>query len=46
MFFSRNSNDYTHVYGRKMSEIVRENIVKTHSGILDGEMVVVDKGNN
>lgn len=46
MFFSRNSNDYTHVYGRKMSDIVRNNILRTHSCILDGEMIVVDKENS
>lgn len=46
MFFSRNSNDYTHVYGKKMTEILRKNIVRTHSAILDGEMIVVNKDNN
>lgn len=46
MFFSRNSNDYTHVYGRNMSEVIRNNIKRTHSCILDGEIIIIDKLNN
>jgi len=42
-FFSRNSKDYTHIYGPKMKDIIRKNLLATHSAILDGEMIVVDR---
>lgn len=41
-FYSRNSNDYTHIYGPKMIEIIREN-VSALSAILDGEIIVINK---
>lgn len=41
-FFTRNSNDYTHIYKEKMADIIRQ-CVSAHSAILDGEIVVVDK---
>eukprot|EP01017_Pseudomicrothorax_dubius_P032816 TRINITY_DN4334_c0_g1_i4.p1 TRINITY_DN4334_c0_g1~~TRINITY_DN4334_c0_g1_i4.p1 ORF type:complete len:672 (+),score=145.76 TRINITY_DN4334_c0_g1_i4:1902-3917(+) len=41
-FFSRNSNDYTNIYGKKLSEVVREN-VSAMAAILDGEVIVVNK---
>jgi DNA ligase-4 len=40
-FFSRNSHNYTHIYGPKMSDIIKDNI-NAKSVILDGEMVVYD----
>lgn len=40
-FFTRNSNNYTHIYGPKMSQIVRDH-VRARAAILDGEMIVVD----
>lgn len=40
-FFSRNSHNYTHIYGPKMSRVVLENI-NAKACILDGEMVVYD----
>ena len=41
-FFSRNSNDYTHIYGPKLIPIVRANI-SAQAGILDGEVIVLNK---
>ena len=42
MIFYRNSNDYTHIYGNKLSEVVRRHI-RAQSAILDGEVIVVNK---
>eukprot|EP01022_Parablepharisma_sp_SALTPOND_P011968 TRINITY_DN15277_c0_g1_i1.p1 TRINITY_DN15277_c0_g1~~TRINITY_DN15277_c0_g1_i1.p1 ORF type:complete len:732 (-),score=68.46 TRINITY_DN15277_c0_g1_i1:510-2705(-) len=44
-FFSRNSLNYTHIYGPKMTRIVRDN-VNCRACILDGEMVVWDSKTN
>jgi DNA ligase-4 len=41
-YFTRNANDYTHIYGQKMTDIIRQ-CVNAHSAILDGEIVVVDR---
>jgi len=41
-FFSRNSNDYTHIYGPKLGQIVRDSL-GAPAGILDGEIVVLEK---
>ena len=38
----RNSNDYTHIYGPKLSDVVRSHI-KAQSVILDGEIIVLNK---
>ena len=40
-FFSRNSNNYTHIYGPKMSSFILKN-VEAQAAVLDGEMVVWD----
>jgi ATP-dependent DNA ligase len=40
-FFSRNSINYTHIYGPKMSQVILEQ-VDAKVAILDGEMVVWD----
>lgn len=39
---NRNSNDYTHIYGSKLSDVVRQHI-KAQSAILDGEIIVLNK---
>ncbi len=44
-FFTRNSNNYTRIYGPKMSNYIKENI-DAQAVILDGEMVVWDTENN
>ncbi len=41
-FFSRNSNDYTHIYGPKLAQTVRD-CLSAPAGILDGEIVVLEK---
>ena len=38
----RNSKDVTHIYDKKITKLIREN-VKAKSAILDGEIIVVDK---
>lgn len=40
-FFTRNSNNYTRIYGPKMAVHIKENI-DAQAVILDGEMVVWD----
>ena len=40
-YFTRNSNNYTRIYGPKMSNYIKENI-DAQAVILDGEMVVWD----
>lgn len=42
-FFSRNSNDYTHLYGPKLGAILRS-CLSASAGIIDGEIVVLEKG--
>lgn len=42
-FFSRNGIDYTSIYGPKMAKHIRDNLTQTHSAILDGEIIVVDR---
>ena len=42
-FFSRNSNDYTHLYGPKIGQTLRS-CLSASAGILDGEIVVLEKG--
>ena len=41
MFFSRNSKDYTKLYGPALADIIRENVFG-QAIILDGEIVVWD----
>ena len=43
-FFTRNSNNYTRIYGPKMANCIKENI-DAQAVILDGEMVVWDTQN-
>lgn len=38
----RNANDYTHLYGPKLADVVRR-CVKAQSAILDGEIIVINK---
>lgn len=40
----RNSNDYTHIYGNKLSDVIRSHI-KAQSAMLDGEIIVLNKHN-
>mmetsp|Transcript_60733 Transcript_60733/g.69397 ORF Transcript_60733/g.69397 Transcript_60733/m.69397 type:complete len:784 (+) Transcript_60733:504-2855(+) len=41
-FFTRNANDYTNIYGPKMSETIQKNL-NCRACILDGEMIVYDE---
>ena len=42
-FFSRNSHDYTGLYGPKLEKIIRDNIIECEKAIFDGEIIVIDK---
>jgi len=41
MFFSRNSNDYTNLYGGKLGSWIKSN-VSGRAVVLDGEVIVWD----
>ena len=41
-FFTRNSIDYTSIYGHKLSQTIKQNI-RCESVILDGEIIVIEK---
>jgi DNA ligase 4 len=41
-FFTRNSIDYTPIYGKKLGEILKKNLL-CESAILDGEIIVIEK---
>ena len=41
MFFSRNSNDVTGIYGPKLTGYIKDNL-RCQAAILDGEIVVWD----
>jgi ATP-dependent DNA ligase len=43
-FYSRNSHNYTHVYGPKMAPVILENL-DVQAAVLDGEMIVWDTEN-